>query len=190
MPESPLVRLSIEEFLDRLASDAPTPGGGAVAALTGALAASLGRMACGLTTGKKKFAEVEQQINQIASRLTRAALMLSRLIDEDAAAYAELRAAFKIDKSDPTRKERLTETARLAAAVPLETVAISRQVLGDLRRLEAIGNPNLRPDVEAGMHLAQAGMHAAAANVRVNLSLLPEKQAHEVAQELDKLLGS
>jgi glutamate formiminotransferase/formiminotetrahydrofolate cyclodeaminase len=190
MPESPLVSLSIEEFLDRLASDAPTPGGGAVAALTGALAASLGRMACGLTAGKKKFAEVEPQVNQLASRLARAALMLSRLIDEDAAAYAELSAAFKLAQSDPERKQRLTETARLATAVPLETVAVSRQVLGDLRRLEPIGNPNLRSDVEAGIHLAQAGMHAAAANVRVNLPLLPEKQAREVAQELDKLLGT
>jgi len=188
MAESPLVSRSIEEFLDRLASDAPTPGGGAVAALTGALAASLGRMVCGLTTGRKKFADVEPQVKQIASRLTRAAEMLKRLIDEDAAAYAELSAVFKLDKSDPNRKARLVETAALAAAVPLETAAVSRQVLSDLRRLEPIANPNLRSDVEAGMHVAQAAMHAAAANVRVNLSLLPKEQAEKVTKELDQLL--
>lgn len=190
MPETPLVNLSIGEFLDRLASDAPTPGGGAVAALAGALAASLGRMACGLTAGKKKFAEVEPQVSQIASRLARAALMLGRLIDEDATAYAELSAAFGIDRSDPTRKERLAEAAGLAAAVPLETVAVSRQVLGDLRRLEPIGNPNLRADMEAGIHLARAAMHAAAANVRANLPLLPEPRAQEAAKELDRLVGT
>jgi formiminotetrahydrofolate cyclodeaminase len=189
MPEPSLVNASVEEFLAGLASDAPTPGGGAAAALTGALAASLGQMVCRLTAGKKKFANVEPQVNQIASRLTRAGLMLKRLIDEDAAAYAELSAAFKLDKSDPQRKTHLTETAGLAAAVPLETVAVSRQVLSDLRRLEPIGNPNLRSDVNAGMHLAQAAMQAAAANVRVNLPLLPEKQAGEVTQELDKLLS-
>lgn len=190
MAESPLVSRPIEEFLDRLASDAPTPGGGAVAALAGALAASLGRMVCGLTLGRKKFAEIEPQIKQIASRLTRAAAMLKRLIDEDAAAYAELSASFKMDKSDPQRKARLVETAGLAAAVPLETAAVSRQVLSDLRRLEQIANPNLRSDVEAGIHVAQAAMHAAAANVRVNLSLLPEEQAREIAKELDQLLNT
>jgi formiminotetrahydrofolate cyclodeaminase len=190
MAESPLVSQPIEEFLDRLASDAPTPGGGAVAALTGALAASLGRMVCGLTLGRKKSADVEPQVKQIASRLTRAAEMLKRLIDEDAAAYAELSAVLKMDKSDPKRKTRLVETAGLAAAVPLETAAVSRQVLGDLRRLEPIANPNLRSDVEAGIHVARAAMHAAAANVRVNLSLLPEEQAQEIAKELDQLLNA
>jgi len=190
MAESPLVSRPIDEFLDQLASDAPTPGGGAVAALTGALAASLGRMVCGLTLGRKKFAEVEPQVAQIASHLTRAAGMLKQLIDEDAAAYAELSAVFKMDKSDPKRKTRLVETAGLAAAVPLETTAVTRQVLSDLRRLEPIGNPNLRSDVEAGIHLAQAAMQAAAANVRVNLPLLPEEQAREVAKELDQLLNA
>lgn len=185
---SSLASLSIGEFLDRLASDAPTPGGGAVAALTGALAASLGRMACALTVGKEKFADVEPQVTQIGSRLNRATLMLRQLIDEDAAAYSELSMAFKIDRSDPARKERLTQTAGLAAAVPLETVAVSRQVLGDLRRLESIGNPNLRCDVEAAIHLARAAMLTAAANVRVNLPLLPEEPAQKVSGELGRLL--
>jgi formiminotetrahydrofolate cyclodeaminase len=190
MAEAALINTSVGEFLNRLASDAPTPGGGAVAALTGALAASLGRMVCGLSSGKKKFADVEPQVKQIASRFTRAGGMLEQLIDEDAAAYAELSAVFKLDKSDPKRKKRLVETAALAAAVPLETVAVSRQVLSDLRRLERIANPNLRSDVEAGIHVAQAAMRAAAANVRVNLSLLPGEQAREIAKELDRLLNT
>ncbi len=188
MTESLLVSLSIEEFIDRLASDAPTPGGGAVAALTGALGASLGRMACGFTVGKPKYAEVEPEVKQIASRLSRSAMMLKQLIDEDAAAYAQLSAAFKLDKSDPARKEKLLGSAGVAAAVPLETVAVSRQVLCDLRRLEPLSNPNLRSDVEAGMHLAQAAMLAAAANVRVNLPLLSEEQSGKVASELDRML--
>ncbi|MFQ5805443.1 MAG: cyclodeaminase/cyclohydrolase family protein [Phycisphaerae bacterium] len=189
MAESSLVSLSINDFLDCLASDAPTPGGGAVAALTGALAAALGRMACALTVGKTKFAEVEPQVDQIASRLNRATLMLKRLMDEDAAAYAELSAAFKIDRSDAAGKEKIVQAAGLAAAVPLETVAVSRQVLSDVRRLEPIGNPNLRSDVEAASHLARAAMQAAAANVRVNLPLLADEQAQRVGKELDRLLA-
>lgn len=189
MAEPSLAEMSIHEFLERLASEAPTPGGGAVAALAGAQAGSLGRMVCALTVGKQKFAEVEPQVSQIASRLNRATLMLERLIDEDAAAYAELSAAFKIERADPDRKARIAQAAGVAAAVPLETVAVSRQVLGDLRRLEPIGNPNLRSDVEAGIHLAQAAMHAAAANVRVNLPLLADDSARSVGEELDRLLA-
>lgn len=188
MVEPSFTRLSVGDFLDRLASPAPTPGGGAVAALTGALAAALGRMACALTLGKPQFAAVEPQLRQIDARLSRTVLMLSRLVDEDAAAYAELSAAFKIDRAQPTRGEQIAEVAGLAAAVPLETVAVSRLVLGELRRLEPVVNPKLRPDVEAGMHLARAAMQAAAANVRVNLSLLPAEHGRRVAQELDKLL--
>ena len=189
MAEAPLTALSIDAFLNRLACDAPTPGGGAVAALTGALAASLGRMVCALTIDKPDHADVKPQVRQIASRLTRATLMLKRLVDEDAAAYSELHAAFKLGRSDPQRKERITQAAGLAAAVPLETVAVSRQVLGDLRRLEPISNPNLRSDSEAAAHLAQAAMHAAAANVRVNLRFLPNRQADKVEQELERLLS-
>jgi formiminotetrahydrofolate cyclodeaminase len=189
MAEPSLVDVSVAEFLGRLSSDAPSPGGGAVAALTGALSASLGQMVCALTIGKPKFAEVEPQVKQIASRLNRAGLMLTRLIDEDADAYGELSAALKLDRSDPQRKERLAQTAGLAAAVPLETVAVSRQVLGDLRRLEPVGNPNLRSDVEAAIHLARAAMHAAAANVRVNLPLLPSEQSQTVNSEVDRMLA-
>ena len=189
MAEARLAGLSIDDFLDRVASDAPTPGGGAAAALVGALAGSLGKMVCALTVGQPKFAAVAPQIKQIASRLTRATLMLKLLIDEDAAAYGELSAALKLDRSDPQRKQRLAQTGALAAAVPLETVAVSRQVLGDLRRLESIGNPKLRSDVEAAAHLGRAAMAAAAANVRVNLPLLPDVQARRVEDELARLLA-
>ncbi len=184
-----LLGVSVDEFLKRLGSDAPTPGGGSVAALAGSMAGSLGCMAAALTVGREKFAGVEPQVQQIAARLNRATLLLKQLVDEDAAAYGELSRAFKIDKANADRKQKITEAAALAAAVPLETVAVSRQVLGDLRRLEPIANPNLRSDVKAGIHLAQAAMHSAGANVRVNLPLLAEQQARDTEQELDKLLA-
>ena len=187
--EQSLADLSLEDFLVRLASAAPTPGGGSVAALTGALAASLGQMACALTVGKPKFADVEPQVRELATRLQRAAGMLRQLIDEDAAAYTELNAAFKIDKSEPTRKQQLAKAAVLAAEVPLETAAISREVLGDLERLAPIANPNLRSDVEAATHLARAAMHAAGANVRVNLTLIAPEAAERINAELEQLLA-
>ncbi len=189
MSQAALADLSIGEFLERLASDAPAPGGGAVAALAGALAAALGRMVCALTAGKPRFAQVEPQIEKTAARLKRAALLLGPLMDEDAAAYGELHAALKLEKADPQRKVRIMEAAELAAAVPLETVAVCRQVWGDLRRLAEIGNPNLRSDTQAGLLLARAAMEAAAANVRANLPLLPEAQGAAVESELQRLLA-
>lgn len=187
MSDSPLCSVSVNEYLDRLASPAPVPGGGSTAALAGALAAALGRMVCALTVDKPKFSDSRPQLEAIASRLTRSEMMLKRLIDEDAAAYGELHVALKIDRSDPSRKEKVASAAELAAAVPLETVAVSRQVLNDLKRLETLGNPNLLSDVEASLQMARAAMLAAAANVRINLSLLPEQKALDVAEALKAL---
>lgn len=188
MPDPALFEQSIDEFLQKLASDAPTPGGGSVAALTGALAADLGRMACTLTIGKPKFADVEEQVKGISAHLGRSEMLLRKLCDEDAAAYAELNAAFRLPKDDPQRAQRVREGAALAAAVPLETVAVARHVFVELMRLSPIGNPNLKSDVECAQHLARAAMHAAAANVRVNLPFLDEADGAQVAEQLTKLL--
>ena len=187
-PES-LVKLPLGTFLDRLASDAPTPGGGSIAALSGALAAALGQMACALTVGKPKFAAVEAEVSAVAHRLELAGQMLRRLMDEDAAAYTELSAAFKLDRSDPRRAEQIRQAATLAAEVPLQTATLSHRVLLDLQRLAGLANPNLKSDVEAATHLAQAATHAAAANIRVNLPLMDKQTADVIEKQLRQLLG-
>jgi formiminotetrahydrofolate cyclodeaminase len=187
--EQSLANLSLKDFLARLGSAAPTPGGGSVAALTGALAAGLGHMACALTVGKPKFADVEPQVRELATRLERSGAMLRQLIDEDAAAYGELNGAFKLDKSESNRSERIGRAAVLAAEVPLQTAAICHEVTADLERLTAIGNPNLKADVEAGSHLARAALRAAAANVRVNLPLIAREAAERINAELEQLLA-
>jgi len=187
MADESLVNLSLETFLDRLGSDAPTPGGGAVAALTGALAAALGRMACGLTSGKPGFENVRAQIDSLASGCERSGRLLRTLIQEDAAAYEELSAAFKLDRSEPTRPARIAQSADLAASVPLQTLAIARRMLDDLERLEPICNPNLRPDVRSAMHLARSAALSACENVRANLPLLERQRRAALETELDRL---
>lgn len=184
MAERALVDLPIREFLDRLAAKTPTPGGGSVAALTGALAAGLGCMVAGYTVGKQKFAAVEDEVRALTERLTKAGDLLRRLIDEDAAAYDVLSAAFKLDKAEPDRPERVQQAARLAASVPLETATLCAAVRADVQRLRKIGNPMLRSDAEAALHLAEAAWHAAAANVRANLPLLPPEEATELERQL------
>lgn len=183
-----LSSLSIGEFLDRLASDAPTPGGGSVAALTGAHAAALGRMVVALTLGKPKFTDVESRVREIDRRLERAGTMLRRLMDEDAEAYQVLRGTFKLEKTDPQRTERIRQAAGLAGSVPLETAALCARVLADLIELSEIGNPLLQADAEASRHLAQAAVLAAAANVRANVPLMSESEAAEIQKQLHGLI--
>ncbi len=189
MADETLVKLPIGEFLDRLAAATPVPGGGSVAALTGALAVGLGRMVAGFTLGKPKFAAVEPQVRVLAQRLARADDLLRRLIEEDAAAYAELNAAFRLDKGDPQRGGRIADAARLAASVPLETASVVARVQADLGELRRIGNPLLQADMDAAHHLADAAIHAAAANVQANLALMPPEAARAFERQLGGLLA-
>jgi formiminotetrahydrofolate cyclodeaminase len=182
-----LLNLTVDQFLTRLASDAPTPGGGSVAALTGALAAGLGQMVCAFTVGKPKFAAVEPQVRDLAERLRRAAELFRALVDEDAAAYDVLSAALKLDRSDPQRQERVAQAAALAGTVPLETATLSANVLSDLAHLRKIANPLLSSDVVAATHLAQAAQDAAAANVQANLALMRPADAQQIAAQLEAL---
>jgi formiminotetrahydrofolate cyclodeaminase len=169
-----LLKLPLREFLARLASDAPTPGGGSAAAVAGALAAGLGRMVCSLTIGKPKFAAVDDEMRELAARFDRARAAFERLVDEDADAYAALSAAFKIARDNPARPQTIRDAASIAAAVPLETAILARRLGPDFVRLRTVGNPNLAADVTAGMNLAIAASAAASANVTANLPLLDE----------------
>ncbi len=190
MEDKLLTQLSVTAFLDRLAGQTPTPGGGSVAALTGALAAALGRMVTVFTLGRPKFAAVESRVRTISDRLARADQMLRTLIDEDAAAYSVLDDAFKLKQSDPDRQTRVAQAAALAGGVPLETVALSVKVLADLEQLRELGNPLLRSDADAATHLARAALHAAAANVRANLPLMTEDNARETERQLNAFLST
>jgi formiminotetrahydrofolate cyclodeaminase len=180
--------MRIDNFLDRLASYAPTPGGGSVAALTGALAAALGQMACALTLGKQKFAAVEPQVQALAERLRRARKNLRKLMDEDAEAYNLLSEALAVDKADPQRTERVQQAAWLAGEVPLETAGFCARVLDMLKELRPIGNPRLGADMDAALHLARAAILAAVANVRANVPLMSPESAAFLEKQLATLL--
>ncbi len=171
-----LRHLSIEEFLARLASREPTPGGGAVGALTGALAAALGEMTCAYTLNHPKFAAAQDEVAEIATRLERARGMLVGLIDEDARAYAGLSGAFKTPKTDVERQDRIAAAASVAAGVPFQTAELAARLQSDLQRLLEVGNPMLRSDTLSALAHADAAVAAAAANVRANLPYLPEAE--------------
>jgi formiminotetrahydrofolate cyclodeaminase len=141
-------------------------------------------MVAGYTLGRPRFAAVESRVRELAHRLQRAAALLQRLVDEDAAAYDVLNAALKLDRADAQRPDRVRRAAALAAQVPLETAAVSSKVLADAAELARIGNPNLASDAAAAGHLARAAIAAASANVRANLPLLAPDDAATFAAQL------
>ena len=186
-PTTGLADLTVRDFLDRLASKQPTPGGGSVAALSGALAAGLGEMVCQYTLGKPKFAAVEPRIAQLNEQLSRARHLLTQLSDEDAAAYAALNAAFAFDKADPARSTHVAAAALPAATVPLEAAAISVWVRNTCDELSRSANPQLKSDAQAAVVLADAARLAALANVAVNLPLLSAEDRRRIESEVVRL---
>jgi formiminotetrahydrofolate cyclodeaminase len=184
-----LADLSIAQFLDRVGSKTPTPGGGSAAALAGALAAALGQMVCAYTIGKPKFTGVEPRVREIADQFARARALFQGLVEEDAAAYGELDVAFHIDKSDSARAEKVAAAAAVAASVPLETAALAAKVEAAGQELRRIGNPLMRADIEASLALAQAARRAAIANVEANLNLLSLPDAERIRAVLASIRG-
>lgn len=187
MPSCELRSATMDAFLDRLASSAPTPGGGSVAGLLAALAAALARMVCAFTRGRPRFAAVEHDVAACDTELARLDSVARDLMEDDAAAYAQLQTAFKLARTEPSRPARLAEAAELAALVPLAVATTARQVGTVLDRLEPIGNPQLLPDVHVARELVRAAIRAAAINVRVNLPYVSEPGAARLRAELAHL---
>ena len=111
---------NVDKFLAELASSAPTPGGGGAAALCGALGIALGNMVGSLTLGKKKYADVQEDIAALNSRAEALRADFVALIDADAEAFAPLSKAYGIPKDDPARAEIMEAALKRAAEPPLE----------------------------------------------------------------------
>ena len=129
----PLDRQQVGAFLDALASSAPTPGGGSVAALGGALAAGLVSMVCALSFGKKQFAAVEDELRGIHDRAESLRHELQRLADQDIEAFTRLSTAYKLPRTTEadaaTRQAAIQLVTRQAAEVPLRTAQAAAAIL-------------------------------------------------------------
>lgn len=174
----------VSEFLDSVASDKPTPGGGSVAALAGSLAAALGSMVAGLTLGRKKYAEVAEEANRARRRLEEARGELLRLVEEDSRAFEAMMAARKMpegnEREAATRARALAEATDRAIEVPLTTARLSAGLLELLQFVAEKGNVNAVSDAGVGALLARAAVLGAAYNVRINLTGHPDKEKCDV----------
>ncbi len=164
---------AVNEFLAELASDSPTPGGGSVAALSGALGASLCSMVCNLTIGKKKYVDVEEDLKRVLVETERLRLELNQLIDEDAAAFDKVMTAMKLpketDDEKAARKTALQDSLVDAASVPLVVMGKCVEVVELSVSVAEKGNVNAVSDAGVAALNGRAGVHAARLNVLINL---------------------
>ena len=178
------------EFLEELSSSAPVPGGGGASAAAGAYAAALGLMVGNLTTGKKKYADVEEEICESMKKLEQLRDKLTRLVDEDAKAFEPLSKAYGMPKETEEQKklkEQVMETAlREACRVPLEIMEVSIEVMELLQVLEEKGSRLAVSDAGVGIFFAKTSLEGASLNVFINTRLMKDRQyAEELNQRAD-----
>ncbi len=173
-------------FLDAVAANSPTPGGGSVAALAGALAAALTAMVGRLTVGKRRYADVKQAVSDaiVAAEKLRATLTVR--MDEDAAAFDKVMAAYKLPKGTPdeqvARDAEIQSATILAAEVPLAT---ARDALAAMQLALVVaekGNVNAITDAATAAWMAMASIQGAALNVRINATSI-----HDAAKKQEWL---
>lgn len=174
---------SLEHFSAKLASAAPTPGGGGAAALAGALAVALGNMVGSLTVGKKKYADVEDRIKELnaASEELRAKLLAQ--MDEDAKAFEPLSKAYGIPKDDPTRDQVLEECLHNAAEPPMNILRLSCEAMDLIAEYAEKGSRLVISDAGCAAAMAQAAIRSAALNVAINTRLMKDRDYAEKMNE-------
>ena len=167
---------TLDGWLDELAGGAPVPGGGSAAALAGALAAALVAMVARLTIGRKAYAGagVQQRVAEILAEAEALRAQLRRLVDDDAAAYAKVSAAYRLPKDDPRRTRAADEALVGAAQTPLAMARGAARLLALAREIGTIGNRNAHSDALVAAALARAALDGATENVRVNVQSLSE----------------
>ena len=166
-------KLSLEGFLDALASDAPTPGGGTAAAAAGAMGAALAEMVAALTLSKEKYAASHDAMRPIAEAARVARAELLSLAREDSEAYESVVAARRLPKETEEQKaaraQKIAAANKHAAEVPMRTARAAVRLLSALPDLAAKGNPNAVSDAGAAALLLDACVEAALLNVGINL---------------------
>ncbi len=170
---------SIANYLDQLASAAPAPGGGSVAALTATQGAALIGMVLSLTIGRPRFQEHDAELREIQAEADQLRAECAALIDRDATVLGTLIATYKLPRATPeertAREAALQERTREATEVPLAGARASAAIVPLCRRLLPIGNPTAVSDIGVAAACAQAAFRSAELNVLINLGTLKDE---------------
>src|SRR5256714_3598205 len=187
-----LVKMNLRDFCNETLSDSPAPGGGSVAALMGALGASLGGMVANLSAGKRGWDDKLEYFSQWAVKAQQLKDELLRLVDEDTAAFNKVMDAFGLPKgTDDEKKSRsaaIESATKYAAEIPLKVMEVALKSYELLAEMAERGNPASVSDVGVGAGATRAGIDGAALNVRINLAQLKDEQFKaELSNKVDKL---
>ena len=180
---------SCREFVEALASNAPAPGGGGAAALAGALGAALGHMVGALTVGKKRYADVEEEIlNMMAQSKAIQAELLDQ-VRADAEAFEPLARAYGIPKDDPGRAEALEAASLKACEAPLRIMELCAEAIALAEGFAQKGSRLAVSDAGCAAALARAALESASFNVFINTKILQDRsRAAELNGRAEALL--
>ncbi len=186
---------SMGDFVTSVADSSPVPGGGSVSALAGQLAAALAQMVAGLTVGRKKYVEVEGEMQEVAHVARALGERLGALVQEDADAYSLVSSAYRLPKDSPgaatTRDEAIQAALTTAAEVPLETARACSDVARLAVTCAAKGNVNTVSDAGVAALLAEAACRGAAYNVQINVTSLADRVTGDaLAEEVNALVDA
>lgn len=179
--------LTVSTFLEELSSKKPTPGGGGAAALGGAQGVALGEMVINLTLGKKKYADVEEEMQPLLVRLEEIRAEFLRLADEDARVFAPLAAAYGLPsgtEEEKKHKEEVLETHLLAASLVPKT--IMEQAVEAIKIMDILAHKGSRlavSDVGVGVSFLRTALLGAKMNVSINTKFMKQR---ETALQLDQ----
>ena len=171
---------SIQYYLDELASKSPTPGGGGVAALAGALACGLLSMTANFTLGKEECREYESEVSRILSAAAELRKDFTRLIDDDSLSYQQVAAAYKLAKVSAEEKQKrsvaIQAALKQATLIPLNICQNAFSGLNLASDLIAKSNPNLLDDLSAAVILFESSFKMALLNIQTNLKNIKDEE--------------
>lgn len=186
---------TIEGFLDKLASDSATPGGGSAAAILGSMGAALISMISNLTIGKPKYKDVEEDLRKVVEKSEKLRGELLGMIEDDVAAFDAVMGAYGMprdtDEQKAKRSEAIQSALKQATDVPLKCVEACRAVieLGEIASEK--GNLNVISDAGVGVLSAYAGLRSAALNVYTNVKMIKDESfTKDRLSRLEKLVGT
>ncbi len=193
MSGQPIIEMRCQDFVEALASSAPTPGGGGGVGMGGAMAMALCNMVCNLTIGKKKYADVEDEIKELLAKGTDIQNQLLAKVDEDAAVFEPLSKAYGLPKETDEEKaykaQVLDRESKKACQVPLAAARLALDGMKIQRRVAEIGSKLVLSDVGCGGAMMLAALQCARLNVMINLGGIgDERYVATAAAEINDLV--
>ena len=188
-----LTEKTVTQFLDELASNSPAPGGGSVAALAGAAGAALASMVCKLTIGKKKYADVQDEMTHVLQQTEELRKELTLLIEKDTEAFNTVMAAFGLpkgtDQEQTARSAAIQEATKSATLIPLQVMKVCDKAMTHALIVAQKGNKNSASDAGVAALMLRAGCAGAALNVRINLRSLNDADfVRQISQQYSGIL--